>query len=155
MEKIFKFDETVIRVGIEAVDCYDALDQLANTLCNAGYVKKSYVDAIITREKIFPTGLPTGKYGVAIPHADICHVNSSMIAVGILKDPVEFKNMGDIEDTVSTKIIFMLAMNNSENQVKLLSAFMGNLQDQELLKNLAEAKNVHSVIKLIDGKIKF
>lgn len=155
MEKIFKFDENVIRVGIEAVDCYDALDQLANTLYDTGYVKKSYMEAIIAREKIFPTGLPTGKYGVAIPHSDICHVNSSMIAIGMLKDPVDFKNMGDIEDKVAVKIIFMLAMNNCENQVKLLSTFMGNLQDQELLKNLAEAKDTHSVIKLIDGKIKF
>ncbi len=155
MEKIFEFDERVIRVGVEAKDCSAALRYMGTVLYEAGYVKKSYIEAIITREKNFPTGLPTGEYSVAIPHTDSCHVTTSMIAIGILKYPVKFKNMGDSNDEVSVKIIFMLAMNNSENQLKLLSAFMGNLQDQSLLKNLAESKDVASVVKLVEGKIKF
>ncbi len=155
MEHIFTFDEKVISVGLQADDCYDALRQMSAMLYQAGYVKESYQEAIISRERIFPTGLPTGGVGVAIPHADACHVKASMIAVGILENPVRFKNITNAEVEENVKIIFMMAMNNSERQVKLLSAFMANLQDQKLLQQLTRAADVAAVAALLKGKIKF
>lgn len=155
MAQIFKFDEQVIQTGIEAETAAEALEKIGAKLVEAGYVKNSYIAAIVEREKHFPTGLPTGENGVAIPHTDICHVMKPMIAVGILKEPVQFQNMGDHTQTVAVKIIFMLAMNHCDNQIKLLSAFMENLQDQVLLDQLANASSARRVAELMKGKISF
>jgi PTS system galactitol-specific IIA component len=155
MGKCFEFDERVIAVDLEVSDREDALRQMAQMLQDAGYVRDTYSEAIIRRERTFPTGLPTGENGVAIPHTDICHVIDPMIAVGILKAPVEFQNMGDIEDAVNVKIMFMLAMNNCDNQVRLLSELMQIIQDQCLLAKLCTAQSVADISLLLSNKIHF
>jgi PTS system galactitol-specific IIA component len=155
MAKCFEFDEKVIAVGLKVSDREDALRQMAQMLQDAGYVRDTYSEAIIRRERTFPTGLPTGENGVAIPHTDICHVITPMIAVGILKTPVEFQNMGDIEDAINVKIMFMLAMNNSDNQVRLLSELMQIIQDQSLLNKLCTAQSITDISLLLSNKIHF
>lgn len=153
MGKCFEFDKKAMAVGLEARDREDVLKKMAQLLYNAGYVLDTYGEAIIQRERNFPTGLPTGENGVAIPHTDVCHVKAPMIAVGILKSPVEFNSMGGMEEVVSVKIIFMLAMNNGDNQVKLLSQLMQIIQDQDLLEQLSSAQSVSDICTLLDGKI--
>ncbi len=155
MGKCFEFDEKVIAVGLVVRDREDALRQIAQMLHKAGYVQDTYTEAIIRRERAFPTGLPTEENGVAIPHTDICHVIAPMIAVGILKTPVDFQNMGDIEDAIPIKIIFMLAMNNCDNQVRLLSELMQIIQDQYLLKKLCVAQSIADIGRLLKDKIHF
>ncbi|SFL47959.1 PTS sugar transporter subunit IIA [Pelosinus propionicus] len=155
MGKCFEFDEKVIAVGLEVRDREDALRQMSQMLYKAGYVRDTYSEAIIRRERSFPTGLPTGENGVAIPHTDICHVIAPMIAVGIFKTPVEFQNMGDIEEAIHVKIIFMLAMNHCDNQVKLLSELMQIIQDQSLLNQLCITQSVTDISRLLKDKIHF
>lgn len=60
-----------------------------------GYVKSTYIDAVLEREKTLPTGLDIGEMCVAIPHTDSKHVNESNVALAVLKNPVEFRNMID------------------------------------------------------------
>lgn len=153
MGTCFEFDREVMAVCLEASDQEDVLKKMAQKLYNADYVLETYSEAIILRERSFPTGLPTGINGVAIPHTDVCHVKAPMIAVGTLKTPVEFKSMGGLEETVPVKIIFMLAMNSGDNQVRLLSQLMQVIQDQHLLEQLAAAKSVSDLVKLLNGKI--
>lgn len=47
----------------------ELLSQLGGVLEDKGYVKDTYVDAILEREKIFPTGLPTA--GVAVDRKSV------------------------------------------------------------------------------------
>lgn len=56
-----------------------------------GYVKSTYIDAVLEREKTLPTGLDIGEMCVAIPHTDSKHVNESNVALAVLKNPVEFR----------------------------------------------------------------
>ena len=44
----------------------ETLNFLSKKLYEAGYAKESFPLAVINREKIFPTGLPTGIINVAI-----------------------------------------------------------------------------------------
>ena len=69
----------------EKVDRDEAMMKLASLLKNGGFVKESFEKAVLDREKIFPTGLPTKPIGVAIPHTDAEHVNKGAMAVGILR----------------------------------------------------------------------
>ncbi len=153
MGKTFQFDASVNKIQLEATTAEEALSKLSKNLYKCGYVKATYTDAILKREKKFPTGLPFKGYGVALPHADCCHVNKPMIAIGILKTPIIFKNMGDATQDVLVKIIFMLAMNNSDNQLQLLSELIQNLQDADLMENLVYAETAEKITQLMSGRI--
>ncbi|MDF2635000.1 MAG: putative IIA-like nitrogen-regulatory protein PtsN [Pelosinus sp.] len=139
------FDETLVLKNIEGENSSDILNYMAKNLYNKGFVKVSYADAVIAREKKFATGLPTEGYGVAIPHTDIEHVNQSAISVGILKNPVDFGIMGEETEKTPVKLVFMLAMHDSHSQLKMLQSLMGIFQDEEVLRYLA---NEESEVKI-------
>lgn len=115
---------------------HDALSFLALEVENAGYARSTYKDAVLAREKIFPTGLPTGKINVAIPHADSEHVITSTLAVMTLREPVDFHNMGEPKSTLPVSIVIMMAIAEPKGQLSMLQKIMGIVQDAEHLKEL-------------------
>ncbi len=145
------FDETLVLRNIEGENSADILNFMAKNLYNKGFVKASYAEAVIEREKKFATGLPTGGYGVAIPHTDIEHVNQSAISVGILKEQVEFGIMGEETEKTPVKLVFMLAMHDSHSQLSMLQSLMGIFQDEEVLTYLATEE---SEVKIKDEVVK-
>ena len=110
-------DESLIVPHLEARDAADAIRALGTLLYHQGYVRDTFVEAVLEREKSFPTGLPTAEIQVAIPHADVEHVVKPGIAIGILEEPVEFGEMGSEDQKVRVKIICMLAVRQSETLV--------------------------------------
>ena len=66
---------------VEASTKEEVISLLADALEKQGFVKDTYKDAILAREKEYPTGLPSTSPMVAIPHADNNHVNTTSIAV--------------------------------------------------------------------------
>ena len=145
------FDETLVLRNIEGKNSSDILNFMATNLYNKGFVKASYAEAVIEREKKFATGLPTGGYGVAIPHTDIEHVNQSAISVGILKEQVDFGIMGEETEKTPVKLVFMLAMHDSHSQLSMLQSLMGIFQDEEVLTYLATEE---SEVKIKDEVVK-
>lgn len=142
-------DQNLVMINLEAETQQEALEKLAGRLYETGYVKDTYAQAILEREKVFPTGLPTEGYGVAIPHTDVEHVHKPAVALGILQKPVKFNLMGDLnpESQIDVQIMFMLALKEPHMQLKLLQDIMEMIQDQELLKKMVEAKNVEALIQ--------
>lgn len=132
-----KIEEDLIMLDLCGQANENILSQMADNLCRCGYVKESYKSAVIAREKIFATGLPTGSYGVAIPHTDIVHVNMPTICIARLSNDVDFVIMGEESETVAVKLVFMLAMNEQHAQLNVLQKLMGLLQDNEALDYLA------------------
>ncbi len=154
MTNKFKLDSKVVKTQLEAKTKEEVLAQMADLLEDCGYVKKSYKDGIIKREEIFPTGLPTGNIGVAIPHTDVKHVNKPMIAAATLKEPVKFRVMGGSEEEIiDVKIVFLLAMNDSTAQLELLKNIINVIQDNELLDKIALIKNEDVLLSLLEKRI--
>ena len=60
----------LIQINLQAEDSYAVIQALGKMLQDQGYVHDSFIDAVLEREKIFATGLPTPEIQVAIPHAD-------------------------------------------------------------------------------------
>ena len=52
-----ELDKSVIVPDLEAETWEDVMKSLGQKLIDEGYTKESYIDALITREKDFPTGL--------------------------------------------------------------------------------------------------
>ena len=85
----------LILLDIDVKDKLDVLEIMADNLHRLGYVKDTYKKAVIEREKVFATGLPTLIGGVAIPHTDIQHVDIPAISIARLNKAVDFVIMGD------------------------------------------------------------
>lgn len=154
MECKFCLDKNVVQIGLDEKDRYSALNKISIMLLENGYVRDSYPENVIKREKVFPTGLIAESYGIAIPHTDTEHVISPMVAVAILKNPIEFNMMGgDESDIVNVKVIFMLAMKDGRAQIELLQNIMSIIQDTELMKKIYQANKKDDLIDLLNSKL--
>lgn len=145
----FSLSEDLVLIDIEAKDHTAALKRLGELLYNKGYVKETYAQAVLERELVYPTGLPTSGVGVAIPHTDTEHVNIPAVAVATLKNSVKFQIMGNPEDVVDVQIIFMLAIKNPKMQLKMLQQLMSIFQKEELLFRLKNEKDAKDLVTLI------
>lgn len=137
-----------------AASFQEIIQSLGNKLHDFGYVKNSYVPAVIKREGIFPTGLPLGNINVAIPHTDVEHVNRPAIAVATLAHPVTFGNMGDPGNKLEVSIVFLLAMKEPHAQVDLLQNLVETFQNPEVLENLLGATDSKEIEKILQQYLK-
>lgn len=109
---------------------------VARPLINDGMVASDFADHVIARELHFPTGLPVEPVGVAIPHTDHQHVRQNAISVGILTEAVNFEDMGGEPEPVPVRVVFMLALGESNKQLNVLGWVMDVIQDADFMQNL-------------------
>ena len=146
-------NEDLILLDLSGKGADELLGKMADNLCGKGFVKSSYKQAILDREKVFPTGLPTKPYGVAIPHADIEHVKVPAISMARFSTPVDFVLMGEESATISVTIAFMLAMKEAHTQLNILQKLMGILQDGEALTFLAKEEHAGAIRAFLQDKL--
>ena len=111
-------------VNLEAQDAADALRKIGSAMVETGYVKSSYPDALVNRERDFPTGLDLKFNTIAMPHTDPQHVNRPAIALAKLAHPVTFMHMGSTGEQVAVQLIFMMAITDPDAQIKNLRRVM-------------------------------
>lgn len=132
----------------------DVLSDLSQCLYSSGHVRESFSQAVQDREEVFPTGLPTVPFGVAIPHTDIEHVISNSLAVGLLKNPVKFVEMGSSDGhLVNINLVMMLAVAEKESIIPVLRKVITILKDQVLLKNILSTKNSGELYQLLNKEL--
>ena len=144
------FDESFILRFDTHLTNTEVLSAMADNLCKRGIVKETYKKAILDREQEFPTGLNTGGINVAIPHADISHVNKAAICVGILKEPAAFHAMDEPDYDVPVKLVIMLALTEAHGHIEMLQRIVKLIQNQEDVKHIVEAGQpdiIHKIIK--------
>ncbi|MCV3295518.1 MAG: PTS sugar transporter subunit IIA [Oenococcus sp.] len=127
----------------------EALTYLADQLYKQGKVKAEYRAAILKREDEYPTGLPSTKPAVAIPHADYNLVNETSLAVGTLEQPISFHNMEDVKSTLDVEIIIMMAISEPHGQVEMLQRIVSLIQNEELRKKILDATTSDQLQQLI------
>ena len=145
-------NENLIMPDLKAGSSDEVFQQLGGLLVSEVYCKSSYVQALTEREKDFPTGINMGNIGIAIPHTDKEHVIKGAVAIGVLKEPVHFYQMGTNDENVEAKLIFMLAVKDPKEHLVFLQRILMVLQDQEVLKQLIETKNKQEIINIIKEK---
>ncbi|WP_019552318.1 PTS sugar transporter subunit IIA [Propionispira raffinosivorans] len=125
--------EELVLLNYQADNAETLLKELAIILHQQGYVKDSYIQAILAREKEFPTGLNTPGVKLAMPHAAPKHVYKEAILVAKLAQPVMFKEMGNSGKDVEASLIFMLAVQDPKNHLDALSKLMSIFSQKEKL----------------------
>lgn len=148
MEEMPIYEELVF-LDIDKDDNVEVLEFLSNELVDKGYVKPSFLEGVLEREKVYPTGIDTGDIKVAIPHTDSEHVLESCIAVGVLEKPVVFKDIVDPNGMVDVDIVFILAIAEAENQVQVLTKLMSIFSEKELLNNIynSDKEGIYKILK--------
>lgn len=134
-------DEELVFTELEAEDWVDVLRKLSAAAVEKGYVKDTYFNAVLEREQLYPTALPTPVLKVAVPHAmERIHVVKPVIVVATLKTPVPFKEMGDGVNDVPVDIVFMLAVNGDKDQLTILQKIVGMFSDSSAMQSLKDAR---------------
>jgi galactitol PTS system EIIA component len=118
----------------------DAVAQTIRLLVDSGAVDESYAAAVIERERVFPTGLPTEPFGVALPHAT-GEVHRSALALLTVREPVAFAQMGDPDDSVPVRVVIGLAVRDPQDQVPTLESLIQLIQQPAFLESLVEAQD--------------
>lgn len=147
VNELFYLD--LIFTNINFKDKYECFEYASNFLFENGFVKQSFLNALIEREEIFPTGLKTNTISVAIPHTDPKHILKPFIAVIKPNDPIIFREMGLDNEVVEAQMIFILGIKKSTKQVLLLQKLMDLFQDQPFMIKLMESKNKEEIYNLL------
>ena len=101
-------DSQLVFSQLDAKDSTDVISQLADALYQHGNVNADFKQAVLDREKVYPTGLPSGEICVAVPHTDVKYVKKPAIVFASLKKAVDFANMADKSQKVSVRFVVML-----------------------------------------------
>ncbi len=145
--------KSAISIQLDANDKAAVVKTLGNQLLEAGFVKETFIEAALTREKSMPTGLPlNGSYNAAIPHTDVEHVNKSGVAVATLKAPVTFQNMVNPDEIVDVRVVFLLALDKPKAQIEMLQEIAGVLQNPALIEKFMAAQVPEDIIKALDSE---
>jgi PTS system galactitol-specific IIA component len=138
-----------ILVHAKADSREEIIRQLGSLLLEHGLVKDTFVQAVLDREKAYPTGLQTNILGFAIPHTDTEHVNSPALAIATLSQPVVFQAMGDPETSVSVQVVMMLAISDPKAVVHILRKVISILEDSEALTGLLGASSREEIKQIV------
>ena len=140
--------ELIVR-GVDFPDCEAAIRYGGGILHRLGYVKDTYTDSVLAREKLFPTGLPTEPVPIAIPHTGSEHVNKSMFCMIVFDRPVMFHQMGSDEELIPAEIMMMLAIDGSDRHLEFLSDVLGIFSDGSVLTRIKDAGSAGEICEIL------
>ncbi len=143
-------DPALIVINMDKKSKYDVMRELAKLLVEQEAVKPSYLQALVEREDIYPTGLQTKDIGVAIPHADVKHVLKPSIAIATMKNSVQFNSMANPSDTLDVKMVFMLALKEPKKQLQLLQDLVVLFQSSELIEKMLRSDDAQTFINVVN-----
>ena len=132
-----------IRVNCKADTQEQVIRQVGQMLVDSGYVKQSYVDGMVEREKTFSTFMGNG---LALPHgveAAKKEIKSSGIAV------MTFPEGTDWDGTKVTVVIGIAGV--GEEHLDILSVIADKMMDETAAEKLAIG-DVDTVYEILGGK---
>jgi len=146
-----EIDKELILVGLDTETKEEALEKIGQQLYEGGYVTDQFVPSVLKREEEYPTGLPTLPYAIAIPHTDTDKVIEPKIAIATLKNAVPFSVMGNADNQVDVKIIFMLALNSPDKQLETLKKLTDMFQNKEAVEKFGNVKDAEEFMELLSS----
>ena len=141
-----KLNEALIVLDADVETAEDCI-RLAGEM----FEKNGYADAVVEREKEYPTGLPGKGINIAIPHTNNKLVNEPAVGVIIPKKAVTFSMMGMKENKLECEVILPLVVKDSHQQIGMLKKMMSIIQNGELLKRLRDSKDKTEILSLLSA----
>ncbi|NTW71931.1 MAG: PTS sugar transporter subunit IIA [Eubacteriaceae bacterium] len=137
----------------DADNKYDLIRQMSKMLVDKQMVDEKYGEFVIDREEDFPTGIPSEPIAVAIPHSENGSIYQSSIVAAKLIKPITFKRMDKPDEDIEVKMVFLLAVQRNEEQLKMLVKLMRIVQDHELINRIYNSEDCLVLEKHIKAEI--
>lgn len=148
------FHRELVIPKMQASKSEEAISQLGSLLYQNGYVKDTYIPAVLKRELEYATGLPTAEVGVAIPHTDVDHVLKPAIAIGIADSPIPFHEMGNPEgELIDVRVVFMLAIHDVNKVVDMLRQLIELFQVPGFLGKVVNTKDEDELVEILQAQM--
>ncbi len=142
--------DILVVLDVEVSSAEEVIRYLGNLLQERSYVKDTFVEATIEREKSVPTGLElAGGVNAALPHAGVEHVNKPALAVARLKRPVTFRRMDDPDSEVPVRMVFMPAIKDPSSYIQTLMKLVDVFKDPQVMESLVKARTEQEVEQIL------
>lgn len=139
--------KATINLDLKVENKNDVIDQMVELLDFAGKLnnKEKYKEEILRRENLSSTGIGEG---IAIPHGKTFAVKEPSLALGIVKNGVDYNSI----DGEPVHIVFMIAAGEDANadHLETLSKLSVLLMNPEFKNSLLSLKTPSEVLELID-----
>ena len=142
-----KIRKELIFTGIKGETWEEVLRGTASRLLAAGAVKEGYADAVVEREREYPTGLPIGRVNLALPHTYPQHVREHAVAIAVPAHPVLFQSMDDPDAMVEVSLLVCPLLDKMEENIQLLPSLMKYFANEEIIAELAAAGSAQAVFR--------
>lgn len=146
IEKII--DLNLIELKYKAENKEEIIGRLSELLQKKGKVKDTFKEAVLEREKVFPTGLKTKHITFALPHTDPEHVNETGIAVAILENAVKFSSMDNASKILDVNTVVVMAVKDKSKQVTVLQNLISMMQDEKITNEIQSSKNKTDILEI-------
>jgi nitrogen PTS system EIIA component len=148
MIKIYKYLDSELVVFLNAKTRDEALKTLIDHLYQQGKIGDidHFYQAIVDREKIVSTGIGMG---VAIPHAKLTQYNDFFIAIGILKNGLEWNAL----DGAPVRLIFMIGGPDDKQTeyLQILSKLTYIIKDEQKRKKMLTLNSPMDIMAIFKG----
>ena len=131
----------------------EALERMAGMLVEKGFCKPEFVQAILDREAAHPSALPMSGLKIAIPHTDAEHVHRSALLFARLREPLEFRSMGDPEEKLQVAMISMFALKEKKLIGDLLETLLTVYQQETVLDSLYRAPDRRAMFHILKENV--
>lgn len=141
-EFINLFKEELFLKDIECLDKYGAIKNLSDTLSDRGYAKDNFFQAVVERENISSTAIGNM---VAIPHAIGVDIGENVLAIGILKNPIDWNGS-------KVQLVFLINIKNAAdgNVQQIFKSFFDVISSSYKVERLIKSKNYYEFIKTLN-----
>ena len=144
-----ELNDNLIFHNLKVSDNIEVLQLMGDAMIQEGYGEEGFTDAVLKREKDYPTGLDVDGIGVAIPHTDAEHVKKEGISIAVLNPPIEFDAMGEENCRIPVKIIIMFTVAGKEKHLDRLMQIVRLLQDRKFLTGILAAEDKKQIIETV------
>lgn len=137
-------NQTMILTGVNAKSATEVIELLCDKALQNRCIEPQFITAILEREKEYPTGLPTA-VPIAIPHIhDGCI--KSFFSLAVLDAPVAFRDMGDPDEEVMTRMVFLFGITDPSYQTAVLKKFSSIFQNEATLNRLLQTTDADTLM---------
>lgn len=135
------FHEDLIFIQVDSDSKEEVIKRLGNVLQQKGYVNSNFTESALEREKITSTAVGEK---VAIPHGLQEHVIKPVIAVAVLKEPVEWS--GSKIDTVFLLALKLTTGNSTRNFFRRFYSILDNEETLDRIRSSKESSDIYNIL---------
>ncbi|MEK7993125.1 MAG: PTS sugar transporter subunit IIA [Planctomycetota bacterium] len=138
-----------VKVPVESRDKEAVIAELVDLLDADGLLsdRDAALQAVLTRERIQSTG--TGA-GIAIPHGKCRAVKELVMAVGIAREPIEFRSVDG--KPVTILILLISPTDQTGPHIQALAKISRLMLNEDFRKNFEKAASAEEVYNLLSNR---